>query len=239
MDPVIIEEGGSSFLDWATAVGTVGAVLTALYVGVGRAYRRQPKLSLIFYPDTSDTIVVRAVELMPDTLTGGRTPQVMDDYESAYLRLRVRNKAGRDTAEDVEVTITDAHERGVSNQIVRLDGLPLRYSNSAPPATSKRVAPGSDRHVDLAHIDFSGRPMDRPVWIDIHPRPLDSKLSSIGEGSLDLELTVTARNLDSVRYNATLRFTGQPPGDWGRLRLEGDASGVWDRLRLEGLRKVS
>jgi hypothetical protein len=68
------------------------------------------------------------------------------------------------------VTITDAREPDVQDQVVRLDGLPLAFSNSVPMATRMHVSPGAERHLDLAYINFDGQHDERPIWIGVHGR---------------------------------------------------------------------
>jgi hypothetical protein len=209
----------ASIRDWLAAIGTAAAAILALYIGVIRERLRRPQLSLHFERGTSDTIVVGGVERLTE-----------DSSDVAYLRLRVRNRSGRVTAEDVEVTITGARELQLEGpQVVRLDGLPLGFSNTAPTATRMHVSPGGERHVDLAHIELDRRrQFERAVWIDVHPRPADRQLASMGHGVLELELTVTARDVDAVRHVLELRFTGEATDD-GTL---------WDRLQVTNFRML-
>jgi hypothetical protein len=75
---------------------------------------------------------------------------------------------GRVAAEDVEVIVTGARETKLEDpQLLRIEGLPLEFSNAVPTATRMHISPGAMRRVNLAHIDLD-RPSDaeRPVWID-------------------------------------------------------------------------
>jgi hypothetical protein len=215
--------------DVAATVGTLLALGVAVYVGVLRDYVRRPKLSLTFAAGSSDTIVVTAQRIVGGARAGRSIVQTID-FPAAYLRIRVRN-GGEVTAEDVEVTISDAREQDIEDQIVRLDGLPLVFSNTVPNATRMHVSPGGTRHLDIAHVDFDGQHAERPVWIDIHPRPADRRLASMGEGTLELELTVTARNVEAVRYALKLHFTGD--------NADTSIDTIWDRLRVEDFRRLN
>jgi hypothetical protein len=220
------EATASAVSDWLTAVGTVGATLAAVYVGVIRDRLRRPTLSLSFEPGTSDAILIRAFRVTEDS------PEVLDydEIDVAYLRLRVRNRAGRLAAEDVEVIVTGAREIGTQHQTLRIDGQPLAFSNSHPTATRMTVAPGGERHVDLVHVTVGTivDALERRVPLNVHPGPADYQQRSVGPGVLELELTVTARNADAVRYVLELHVAE------GRLR----AADVWQRVRIENLRRL-
>ena len=117
---------------------------------------RRPKLSLDLKSGTSDSRIVRGL-----THTG-------EEFSSAYLHLRACNKRGRVAAEDVEAIVTGARETKLEDpQLLRIEGLPLEFSNAVPTATRMHISPGAMRRVNLAHIDLD-RPSDaeRPVWID-------------------------------------------------------------------------
>src|SRR4029453_5970728 len=82
----------------------------------------------------------------------------------AYVRLRVANRGGRDTADDVVVMATAPRQWGDAE--TRPIGLPLAWSGSRPPLTVASVHPGSERHVDLLHFSES-----EPVHIAHAPKP--------------------------------------------------------------------
>ena len=103
MDPKVIvdvkqttESTAQSIREWAIAVGTVGATVVAVYVGVLREWRRRPRLSLEYGGQrTGDAVVV-----LIGPLRG----------QAAYVRLRVAAATRRSAAEDVEVMILAARE---------------------------------------------------------------------------------------------------------------------------------
>lgn len=85
---------GSAVDTWATvfvAIGTVGAVAYALFRDLVVVPRRRPKLELRFDRGASDQVLVEAT----------------DDVDAATVRLRVANDAGKDTADDVVVMVTE------------------------------------------------------------------------------------------------------------------------------------
>jgi hypothetical protein len=218
----------SSTLDWITALGTLGAVGASVYVGVLRDRLRRPSLSLAFQRGSSDAIITRASEARK---VGGLVDEIVG-YQEAYLRLRVLNKRKRMAAEDAEVTITALREiapdpsHGGGN--LRIDGQSLAFSNSVPKTTRMTVAPGGERHVDLAHVSLAEHRVDR-AEIAVWPGPPEMSQRSIVRGSIELELTVTARNADAVRYLLELHFGGVPA----------DRATIWDELRIENFRKLT
>jgi hypothetical protein len=103
--------------------------------------RRRPKLELRFDPVGNDQILV-------GTARG---------CEAAYVRLRVANQVRKDTADDVVVMVTESRPPAGSVQTVpetRPIGLPLTWSGTNPPLSVASVHPGSERHVDLLHLDL-------------------------------------------------------------------------------------
>jgi hypothetical protein len=85
---------GSAVDTWATvavAIGTIGAVAYALFRDLVVTPRRRPKLELRFDRGGNDQVVVETEE----------------GSEAAYARLRVANRGGRDTADDVVVMVTE------------------------------------------------------------------------------------------------------------------------------------
>jgi hypothetical protein len=104
---------GSAVDTWATvgvAIGTLATVVYALFRDVVVVPRRRPRLELH-----------------------------LDDRGDGHARLRVANRPGKDSADDVV-----------------LIGLPLMWSGTSPALTVASVHPGSQRHVDLVH-DEGGR----------------------------------------------------------------------------------
>jgi class 3 adenylate cyclase len=88
----------SSAVDtWATvfvAIGTVGAVAYALFRGLFVVPRRRPRLDVRFDRTGNDQVVVG---------TAGR-------FDAAHVRLRVANGAGKETADDVVVMVTEVRQ---------------------------------------------------------------------------------------------------------------------------------
>jgi hypothetical protein len=157
------------------AIGTIGAVVYALFRDVFLIPRRRPKLDLRFDHVGNDQVIV------------GTAP----GFEAAYVRLRVANRAGKDTADDVVVMVTEVRRVPDSEEAtaeVRPIGLPLAWSGTSPPLTVASVHPGSQRHVDLLHVDWPARDEVEiarkwsetvPLQLDLTPNPWAARRSSI------------------------------------------------------------
>ena len=217
---------GSALDTWATvfvAIGTVGAVAYALFRDLFVVPRRRPRLDLRFDATGNDQIVVGTA--------GG--------FDAACVRLRVANRAGKDTADDVVVMVTEVRPLEDSERTLaeaRPIGLPLTWSGSSPPLTVASVHPDSERHIDLLHVDWPARveidiarkwSETVPVQLDLHPKPAGSQ-DILGSGTYEISVEVRARNADATRYAISVSWDG---------RWSGKAA-MWDHLRLEPPRKV-
>jgi hypothetical protein len=195
---------------WATvavAIGTIGAVGYALFRDLVVTPRRRPKLELQFDPGSTDQVVVETAE----------------GFDAPQVRLRVTNRTGKDTADDVVVMVTELRELdGSDDPEVRPVGLPLTWSGSSPPLSVASVHPGSERHVDFLHVDRSAGDdaAVAPLRLDLTPRPTGSR-DALDAGTYEISIEVRARNADAIRYAI--------PVSW---------DGAWERVRIEPPRQV-
>jgi hypothetical protein len=213
--------------EWLIAVGTIGAVVVALYVGVIRPRLRRPSLSLGFDGvDEEDAVIVQSAA----PVKTWQQPTI----DTAYLRLRVCNRESRDTAEDVEVLVERVRELAprVGNQpspSPALGNWPLPWSLSDPTTTRLNIPPGVERHVDLAHV-YRDEPATRgagPLILDIRPEPVMER-HHLDFGKTEIRLVISARNADSRRYVVVVAFDGR----WG---VQDD---VWQHLIVEEVREA-
>jgi hypothetical protein len=212
---------GSAVDTWATvfvAVGTVGAVAYALFRDLFVVPRRRPRLDVRFDRTGNDQVVVG---------TAGR-------FDAAHVRLRVANGAGKDTADDVVVMVTEVRQLEDSeNATVEAQpiGLPLTWSGSNPPLTVASVHPGSERHIDLVHVDWPA--LDEidiarewsdttPVQLDLTPKPAGGQ-EILDPGRYEISVEIRARNADAIRYVIPVRWDGKWSGK----------AAMWDHLRVE------
>jgi len=217
---------GSAIDTWATvavAIGTIGAVIYALFRDLIVTPRRRPKLDLRFDSAGTDQVIVATA--------GGN--------DAASVRLRVANEERKDTADDVVVIVTEIRRSEDSSTAlaeVRPIGLPLSWSGSSPPLTVASVHPGSERHVDLLHVDWpAGDEIDIartwsdgvPLQIDLTPKPAGGR-DVLDVGRYEISVEVRARNADTIRYAVPVSWDGKWSGK----------AAMWDHLRVEALRKV-
>jgi hypothetical protein len=199
---------GSAVDTWATifvAISTVGAVAYALFRDLFVEPRRRPKLELRFDHSGNDQVVVGAAE--------GR--------DAAFVRLRVVNGRRKDTADDVVVVATDFRRLEDSGQAETTPiTLPLTWSGSNPPLTVGSVHPGSERHIDLLHVDLPAGaeteiaqewPDSVPVHLDLTPKPVGGQ-DTLEPGSYEVSLEIRARNADAIRYAIPFSWDGKWSG---------------------------
>jgi hypothetical protein len=211
---------------WATvfvAIGTVGAVAYALFRDLVVVPRRRPRLDLRFDATGNDQVAVGTA--------GG--------FDAAYVRLRVTNGAGKDTADDVVVMVTEVRRLEGSEKTMveaRPIGLPLIWSGSSPPLTVASVHPASERHIDLLHVDWPAQDeLDIarkwtgtvPAELDLTPQPTGAQ-HILNSGAYEIAVEVRARNADAARYAIAIDWDGEWSGK----------AAMWDHLRVEPPRKV-
>jgi hypothetical protein len=217
---------GSAVDTWATvfvAIGTVGAVAYALFRDLFVVPGRRPKLDLRFEHAGNDRVVVATA--------GG--------FDAACVRLRVANGAGKDTADDVVVMVTEVRRLEDSKRAITQTkpiGLPLTWSGSSPPLTVASVHPGSERHIDLLHVDWPARDEadiarkwsePAPVQLDLTPKPAGGQ-EILDSGTYEISLELRARNADATRYAIPVYWDGKWSGK----------AAMWEHLRVEPPRKV-
>lgn len=200
---------GSGVDTWATvavAIGTVGTVVYALFRDVFVTPRRRPKLELRFDPSGNDQVIVG---------TGG-------GLNAAQVRLRVANREGKDTADDVVVMVSEV--RRLPNPETAMPeatpiGLPLTWSGSSPPLTVASVHPGSERHIDLLHVDLPGpdgtdtareRSATVPLHLDVTPKPAGGQ-DILEPGRYEISVEIRARNADATRFTIPASWDGKGP----------------------------
>lgn len=215
---------GSAVDTWATvavAIGTIGTVVYALFRDVFMTRRRRPKLELLFDQAGSDQVVVGTAGV----------------FDAAYVRLRVANGRGRDTADDVVVVVTEVRRLDAATTAeTRPIGLPLTWSGSSSPLNVASVHPGSERRVDLLHVDWPARDEieigekwseTTQMQLDVDPRPAGGH-DNLDPGSFEIYVEVRARNADAICYVIPVSWDG---------RWSGKAA-MWDHLRVEPPREA-
>ncbi len=204
---------GSAVDTWATvavAIGTIGAVAYALFRDLVVTPRRRPKLELRFDNAGNDQIIVGSA--------GG--------FDVAYVRLRVANRPGKDTADDVVVMVTEVRPLGKPEADATPIHLPLIWSGTTPPRTVSALHPGSARHIDLMHCDLAGDGEGR-LQLDLDPKPTGGR-DLLEPDAYEISIEIRGRNADALRYVIPLSWDG----------ASSDQAALWDHLRLDSPRRV-
>ncbi len=210
------ESTAQAVREWLVAFGTVGATFVAVYVGVLREWRRRPRLALTYGgPAARDAVVATVAPSMTD---------------AAFVRLRVTAARHKTAAEDVEVMVLRAEEIEPRTRSQRhtngiaIDGLLLGWSNTL--ATRLYIPPGTYRHLDLLWVDGPSRGSKAAaVEVAVDPKPVDQR-HVVDSASFELELAVTARNADALRYRVVVNYDGE----WG--------DDIWQHLSVEAPRRL-
>jgi hypothetical protein len=182
---------------------TVGAVVFALWFQWWRAKQRRPKLALEFDDDADRANVEQVVD----------SPQQPELYRSHWIRPRVMNKRGKDSAEDVEVLLVGVRgpetSSGPSSERV-LEGLPLKWSELE--STKVTLPPGAARRFDLLHVDnmtveASGEAVEggAPIRFDVHPIPQAEYHRAFGR-KYTVIIALTARDTDAMFYSTVIAY---------------------------------
>jgi hypothetical protein len=177
---------GSAVDTWATvavAIGTLAAVAYALFRDLVVTPRRRAKLELHFDRTGHDETML----------------QMPDGSDALCVRMRVVNRPGKDTADDVVVIATAFRQLATDES--RPIGLPLTWSGSNPPITVAAVHPGSQRHVDLLHVAGSR------LQLDLTPKPVGG-WDFLEPGTYEIDVEIRARNADAVGYAIGVAWDG-------------------------------
>jgi hypothetical protein len=200
-----------STTQWLTAVGTVLAVVVAVFLQAWitwRTHRRQPKLTLARddYAYSKEANKERA--LIP------------------YLRLAVTNASGKHAAEAVEVLVLriDGGPRGSGGVNRWLVNPALGWPNSLDPLPRMTIPPGTTRYIDVGYWSQSGQDGGLPRWLlelAVQPRPYSDR-HILEPGEYVIELAVAARNADATKWRLGVAFEAQADSGLEPGRVEID-----------------
>ena len=210
------------------AIGTLSAVLVALYRDTWRQRKTRPLLSLHLDPRWSET----NRDLFWQQ---GRSP-------AHWLRLEVRNGKGRRSAEEVEVLLTAFYAIGGEDEAWQppMDTWPLKWSATRDPQV--QIPPDVSRYVDLVrfpapHVSDGGggtspaSPDDELTTTGVLCVNREGASAASGSAASDrvfgnhryrIELAVVARDVDSRTYDMQIEFDGRyryPPDFWDGMTL--------------------
>jgi hypothetical protein len=178
------------------AVGTVGAVIVALYLGPWRDRRRRPDLRL--EPGVIEVFNVQ---------TAGAA-------QVAIATIRVSNRVGRNAATAVQVFVQSVQTPG---ERVPLAIKPLMWAASRGDEVD--VVAGSTYDLELLRVSRMGEEGHlRAViaYADSQPNaafyiPARGETNELPSGDYDLQLSVHARNVDATVWRVAIAWDGR----WG------------------------
>lgn len=204
-------------LDVMVVVGTVGAVLVAIFAGLLSRFlawvgerRSRPSVTLKYDPE---------IDLAPEGVQF--TQQFGKTYAAIYARLRAENASDGRAAEGVEVVVSQIEPlepsenidpKDWNDQTIRSFGS-LGWSSVVSPSLT--LGPGATRLVDLGWIvDVSG---DHTFHLGLKVQPASGR-QDLAPGRYRLVLTVSAENVNAERWGLDLEYdgvwmNGQPPED--------------------------
>lgn len=196
------------------AIGTIAAVMVALFVVPWRERRRRPRLGLSFAPISQITA----------SFSAAPEPDHGHMCDGAIARLRVSN-SGPSAADDVEVRVEEVGMRAIGWAISADPGpvegvqrlfalnaiadLPFAASNTYPPTSRFTLPPETDRHIDLVRLFKQDGHHHGPMVLCVAPDP---HVLEDGLDSIELHVIVMARNADPERFRVWIkRFEGEWP----------------------------
>ncbi len=218
-------------IKWLTAIGTVGAVLFALFQDKYRRWRGQPILEITASPKLPDCVKIPYVRPAQfGFLQSSPQPSVIPRREttSYYLRILVKNK-GNETARNVEVYAKKLKLYRKSDEQWEEEALfppmNLVWSNyeSGQMTYLRFLPPGMSKHCAVGHIldpkdrkefdaddnpELELGPGEVSLTFDLIQQPLH-KGYIVNRGEYRLEVVVAADNVDAVTKDVKIYFDGQ------------------------------
>jgi hypothetical protein len=179
---------------WLSAIGTLGAVLIALFLQPGLRWWRRPVV--VLEPNVSPFAV------------GGSTPGIR-----VYVRLLVRN-TGRGPAQDVQAHLLECRPAAyLADRDDRLGQtkflVPLRWAFTDD--DTALVPPRAARFVDVMELRAEAPKLARLTTI---PSPKEGRVLRSQEKPLELWLSVVGRELRPTVWHARVKHDGDWDGSW-------------------------
>lgn len=205
---------------WFTAIGTVGAVIVALFSEYWRPWLHGPKLELLLRETKGEPVLATLTPPASD-------PNEPRDERTRWYHVLVINNRSRTPATHVQVYLSELHELDVeSGEFVSrwVGDIPLqwRYQESRLPMQTigENIA-----DCDLCHVV-------RDKWLELNPlvRPVGMKLRwRVPECPIQLILTLQARGIEAVSDIVKFRISWN--GEW-----EQEDSEMWNHLTVKRLK---
>ena len=192
--------------DVLAAIGTIAAVIVAIFNESFWNWYRRPKLDMsirLRSPDCYKTLFVNKT--------------IRERIERYSFRLAVTNR-GRKRADDAEIYVAELSKKGDDGTFYRFQGFPpmdLMWSHVQRPFQS--IAPGMTRHCDLGHIDGPATGPEAMEFDLDHTAtfvfdleaPLHASGATLGTGTYHAKVFLGAANMTSRKHVIEIVFTGE------------------------------
>ncbi len=196
-----MDECWQFWLSWATnaaiAVGTIGAVIVALFGGWIRARLFSPRLTL--------SLVSPLGERMPVTLTSpdGQSRQ----GEARYYNIRVTNQARWPKATQVRLYLIRVEQPGPDGQLqLKWAGeIPLEWKNQKIFPLERTIGPGAIG--DLCNVV-------RDKWLTLSPIIMPNNLAEFAVHRSRVDITVSLQARSNEAESSITRFRIAWDGGW-------------------------
>jgi hypothetical protein len=189
----------ASALEWVAAIGggiaALGAIVAAA-LGI-RLVRREkamtPKPTMTFEENPAST---------------EWAPVFRHGHRSLWLRFTVDNPPGKRTAREVQVLVTHVVAPAERKELV--PGGPLRWTDVRIPTVD--LPAGISRMVDIATVYLpvvDEKVPDAEKVTKLHLQVTlaeGDERNALDPGTYELELAVTAQDIDATFYNTTIKF---------------------------------
>jgi hypothetical protein len=226
-------------LEALRSIGPLAAVVTALYIA-SRAERREkrdkPDLSLAYDHHRGEDFAIGLL------LKHAQVPKIT--AEEHWVRVRVVNRAGKRTAEDVEVTLLDFRhiDTGANQGTQPMGDLAFPWVNrfdGDKPAVKVTIPPGAARRFELLRlreplglVTAKTGVTDTHAVLSVVPTPGDER-HFIAKGRYTILLAVTAKDTDARYFAFHIAFDGKwstGPESRRRLVVEGPSAAFYEAL---------
>lgn len=194
--------------EWLTAIGTVGAVIIAIFHDFLLDFWYKPKLNI--YMDKSAPDCVKSFlhsEVAIATAAG--TTQNIEGY---FIRLRVKNE-GRSKADCVEVFVKEVLRKESDGIFVKVDMFPpmnLLWADIQIPVLNI-LLPGMEKHCDIGKIldpRYLTRDKETEFEFELVVKPFTMG-HIIKKGTYRAIIQVGASNAQPIERTLEIRLDGQ------------------------------
>jgi hypothetical protein len=192
------------------AVGTLAAVVLALFLQVIIVARRRPSLSLQFSPDESQGDIV--------------TTDWADDF-NLWIQLKVHATSGRNTARNVQVMVLRVVRPSVSGTDETVPSRVLKWSDS--PTVAVDIPSGTWRRVDLVRYYKAKKPKSEPALLfpAFNPQlvaqfPPSPRHHLTESGRYVFELAISADEINAIGYWVAFDFSPAPVNDTNDMKSQ-------------------